>query len=135
MRDYRGVLGKTLVAWNLEGYRRLSGEMLVESPACLIRVVTTLESDIHRWVDDNLDPKWNVVLIKPESDKYLNDYHEFWVYGYSRHLDGRVEKPEFEPLDDWKLKVATPGYEMTPQDEAAFKLLEGYDTDTEMEES
>lgn len=135
-RDYQDVLGKTLVAWDLDGYELATRTRLKEAPtACLVRVIKAEVGDTRRWNEDGdcLKPIWRVVLTSPHPS--LNDYREFFVFGYTRHTDGRVEEPQFETLEGWKQKVATPGYEMTPRDEAAFKLLEGYHADVEMEVS
>lgn len=84
--EYRMHQGKILLVRRLDGYtEKDDSTTLTFDPPIRVRVLTTRDEDILRWMDGWLDPVWDVEPLDPVSIRSC------WIYGTSYHPDGGVE--------------------------------------------
>ena len=105
-RDFADHRGRVLLATHVYGTDDHSNSVdLVFEPPLYVRVddVTPLGSDIGHWVDEWLDPYWNVTPLEPHES--LTGIHSTWVYGISYTAKtGEVQR------SGW-VKGGAPGHE------------------------
>lgn len=79
--DYKKALGTVITVTTLSGYNEHDDCIAVDGIPFEVRVLDTPESDLRHWVDEYLDPYWNVEPVKEYAE--LNPLRSFWTYGPS----------------------------------------------------
>jgi hypothetical protein len=84
MEEYERLLGKTVRVNQLLGYtnRDFSEE---KSGDFVVRIDATPRSDVLRWVDDWLDPVYNVTVLEANGLPGRSPLRSCWIYGKSYH--------------------------------------------------
>lgn len=89
--DYASHLGKEVYVKAISGWLGHAKTLdIVLDPPALVKVGETDDGDVARWMDDWLDPVFDVTLVQPHPQ--LKDMEAFWIYGTSYHADG-TERP------------------------------------------
>lgn len=87
MKDYAHYLGKDVLVNRICGYvGDDSTDIELSSPA-KVRVETTSEQSLKRWIDGWCDPLYEVSLV--EDHPQLNGVRSLWIHGPSLHLNGK----------------------------------------------
>lgn len=98
-RDFDAHKGRILLVNVVTGYNSAddSVDILLNPPARMRVCLKINNEDLQHWVDNWLDPYWDVDLIGEHPA--LADIRSMWVYGPSYCTDGRTE-----PSSDWALE-------------------------------
>jgi len=94
LNEYEAHLGKIIVTTALEGYVGDNSVNIDIPEGVRVRVTRTEKCDIVRWIDDWLDPAWNVEPV--EAHPKLESVRSLWIYGTSRRLDGSEQRGRFQ---------------------------------------
>jgi hypothetical protein len=80
LADYQKALGKEITVTMITGYQ---GDDSVDVDGVLIRVrvIETPENDLCHWVDEYLDPYWNVEPL--DTVPLIEGLRSFWTFGPS----------------------------------------------------
>lgn len=103
LKDYERHLWRVVVVKAILGHRdNESVDISLERPA-LVRVLPTDRESVIRWMDEWLDPVWDVELV--ESHPELAGLESPWVYATSYSI-GEDPKPG-DILGFWPLSVTS----------------------------
>lgn len=94
LEDYRKLVGKALYVEHVIGYtnRDFSEDVFGNF---IVQIEETDERDILRWVDDWLDPVYNVIVLYPK-DVCVR---LCWIMGRSYNQDGVRTQPGDTPME------------------------------------
>lgn len=81
LEDFRKALGTIVEVQIISGYNEHDDCIAVDGIPVKVRVCSTPESDLLHWVDNFLDPYWNVEPVEQISE--LAGLRSFWTYGPS----------------------------------------------------
>lgn len=87
VQDYEHYLGKVVLVNAVSGYIGNSSTDIPLNPPAKVRVEATSLQVVKRWIDNWCDPIYEVSLV--ESHPQLHDVRSLWIYGPSRHLNGK----------------------------------------------
>ena len=87
MKDYAHYLGKDVLVKRICGYVGDDSTDIELSPPAKVRVETTNEQSLKRWIDGWCDPLYEVALV--EEHPQLNGVRLLWIHGPSLHLNGK----------------------------------------------
>lgn len=92
LADYQKAIGTALTVRMLTGYKG-DDSYDFDSGEYLVRVTDTPEDDLNHWVDEYLDPYWNVEIVGNHPE--LEGYRSFWTFGPSYQIaEGKVVSAE-----------------------------------------
>lgn len=91
-RDYRAVLGQCLYVNELIGYVGDDSKDFDFISPVLVKVIETSEDDIVRWMDDWLDPIWNIEIVSAPQELPKN-LGSTWIHGKSYNLNQSPQPP------------------------------------------
>lgn len=101
LAEYEQHLGRVIAVSSVCGYIGTdSVDIHLDTPA-LVRVVKTDPQSVVRWMDDWLDPQWDVELVEPHPA--LKGVDSLWVYATSYHPDESPESGDI--LGTWPLGI------------------------------
>lgn len=92
MTDYRDAFGSIITVTILSGYKG-DDSYEFDGQEFKVRVLETPEADLCHWVDEFLDPYWNVEPIG--TYPALEGHRSFWTFGQSYKVTG-TERGEFK---------------------------------------
>ncbi len=87
MKDYAHFLGKDVLVSRISGFVGDDSTDIELSPPAKVRVETTSEQSLKRWIDGWCDPVYEVVLV--EDHPQLACVRSLWIHGPSLHLNGK----------------------------------------------
>ncbi len=87
--DYQNVLGTILRPDWLAGYEEHDSVDYHVKGQVAVRIVATKDEDVLHFVDDYLDPYWNIEIVNDPAGLTANG-RNFWIFGTSY----RVEKED-----------------------------------------
>jgi len=82
--DYSLLLGDTILVTQIDSYRDNDHVVIDLDPPVRCTVLPTPEADVVRWLDEWLDPYWNVQPLEQRPE--LAGTRGWWVYGPSYNL-------------------------------------------------
>lgn len=102
-QEYQSLVYRVVKVTELSGYyHNDSYNFVCPGGKTTVRICSTGDNEIKRWVDDGwLDPVYEVEIV---DEGNLRDHYgvlplgtiptSCWIHGTSRHLDGRVESSD-----------------------------------------
>lgn len=84
LADYRAALGTIITVKMITGYNDSDDSIDIDGIDARVRVVETPEDDLYHWVDEYLDPYWNVELVEPIAE--VAGLRSLWTFGPSYRL-------------------------------------------------
>ena len=98
IRDHKFHTGKVILCHQVTGYNEHDDLVdVVLDPPARMRVCKAVNEDLQHWVDEWLDPYWDVEPL--EDHPALKNIRSLWVFGPSYCTDGCVE-----PSTEWELE-------------------------------
>lgn len=99
LEEHASYKHKILLVTLVEGYKDDDIAEFFCDPPARVRVTETREDDIDHWTDSEwCDPYWDVELVEPHPT--LSDASDFWVYGISHSIDGKIQNTSTWKLDE-----------------------------------
>lgn len=81
--EYDALVGKDVRVTAISGYRDDDNcHDLTLDPPALVRINQTSDDDIKRWIDEWLDPVYNVTVVEPHP-QIAADMRSCWIHGTS----------------------------------------------------
>ena len=96
--EYEAHLGKEVEVKAITCYANFSTFDIALDPPAKVRVEKTRTEDVLRWMDEHLDPVWDVTLLQPHPQ--LENMESFWIYATSYTLDGSTSPGDVIPAGD-----------------------------------
>ena len=91
-KDHAEHVGKVLTVKNIQGYiGDESGDFCCNPPAKVRVLPCAHPEDLEHWVDEWLDPYWDVELVEPHPQ--LEGARSFWIYGISYNAKTGEKSP------------------------------------------
>lgn len=87
MKDYAHFLGKDVLVSRISGFVGDDSTDIELSPPAKVRVESTSEQSLKRWIDGWCDPVYEVALV--EDHPQLAGVRSLWIHGPSLHLNGK----------------------------------------------
>lgn len=84
--DYQKVLGKTITIQMLSGYNESDDSVDLDGVEIQAVVHPTQSDDLAHWVDEYLDPYWNVEPVAGTPG--IEGLRSFWTFGPSYRIVG-----------------------------------------------
>lgn len=93
LEDFNAAVGKEITVQMISGYNDSDDGVDVDGVSIRVRVDSTKNVSLDHWVDEYLDPYWDVTPIGEYPE--LTGLRSFWTFGPSyRVIDGKVEAVE-----------------------------------------
>ena len=86
LSDYKKLFGTVVQVSAICGYRGHDSVDLNLDPPAQVRIDSTSNQSLNRWIDDWCDPVYEVTLVAPHPQ--LRDVRSLWIHGTSRHING-----------------------------------------------
>lgn len=102
VEDYEQVVGKTIWVAEFSAYvNDVSVDFNLEQPL-KVKVQKTPRMDLFHWVDEWLDPYWEIEILEIPEAMYelhpkLREARAPWMFGDSYSLDGKMSPGRYAP--------------------------------------
>lgn len=97
--EHTDHIGRVILVSEIEGYCGNDSVSVDLDPPAMVKVCRTNTNDVIRWIDNWLDPVWDVTLVVPHPQ--LENVRSLWVHATSRNTDGSVEPGRWSQSAFW----------------------------------
>jgi len=93
--DYQRALGTVIEVTWVYGYTNDDSVEIQCDPPAKVRVLETPDEDLRHWVDEWLDPFWNIELSEPHPAIGAN-VRGLWTFGHTSYAVPRMHGHEHQ---------------------------------------